>query len=50
VAGARLRGATQLDDRAGARATNPFLRCPDADAFIALKRDWPAVKQRLGLK
>jgi hydroxyacylglutathione hydrolase len=32
------------------RATNPFLRCPDLAAFIALKRDWPAVKQRLGLK
>jgi hydroxyacylglutathione hydrolase len=32
------------------RATNPFLRCADADAFLALKRDWPAVKQRLGLK
>ncbi len=32
------------------RATNPFLRCPDLTAFITLKRDWPAVKQRLGLK
>ena len=32
------------------RATNPFLRCPDLTAFIALKRDWPTVKQRLGLK
>ena len=32
------------------RATNPFLRCPDLDAFIAFKRDWPSVKQRLGLK
>ena len=32
------------------RATNPFLRCPDLAAFIALKRDWPMVKQRLGLK
>jgi hydroxyacylglutathione hydrolase len=32
------------------RATNPFLRCPDLAAFIALKRDWPTVKQRLGLK
>jgi hydroxyacylglutathione hydrolase len=32
------------------RATNPFLRCPDLDSFIALKRDWPRVKQRLGLK
>ena len=32
------------------RATNPFLRCPDLTAFLALKRDWPTVKQRLGLK
>jgi hydroxyacylglutathione hydrolase len=32
------------------RATNPFLRCPDVAAFLALKADWPAVKQRLGLK
>jgi hypothetical protein len=32
------------------RATNPFLRCPDPAAFIALKRNWPTVKQRLGLK
>ncbi|HEY7171763.1 MAG TPA: MBL fold metallo-hydrolase [Vicinamibacterales bacterium] len=32
------------------RATNPFLRAPDVDAFLAVKRDWPALKQRLGLK
>ena len=32
------------------RATNPFLGCPDLTAFLALKRDWPTVKQRLGLK
>jgi len=32
------------------RATNPFLRCPDLPAFLALKRDWPTVKQQLGLK
>jgi hydroxyacylglutathione hydrolase len=32
------------------RATNPFLRCLDLDAFLLLKRDWPSVKQRLGLK
>ena len=32
------------------RATNPFLRCSDLAAFITLKRDWSAVKQRLGLK
>jgi glyoxylase-like metal-dependent hydrolase (beta-lactamase superfamily II) len=32
------------------RATNPFLGCPDLAAFLALKGDWPTVKQRLGLK
>ena len=32
------------------RATNPFLRCPDEAAFLALKRDWPTIKQRLGLR
>jgi hydroxyacylglutathione hydrolase len=32
------------------RATNPFLRCADAAAFLTLKRDWPLVKQQLGLK
>ena len=32
------------------RATNPFLQCRDVAAFIALKRDWPTVKQQLGLK
>jgi hydroxyacylglutathione hydrolase len=32
------------------RATNPFLRCADVTAFLAFKQDWPAFKQRLGLK
>jgi hydroxyacylglutathione hydrolase len=32
------------------KASNPFLRCKDLDAFLALKRDWPNVKQRYGLK
>lgn len=32
------------------RAGNPFLRCAGVDDFLALKRDWPAVKQRLGLR
>jgi hydroxyacylglutathione hydrolase len=32
------------------RATNPFLQCSDVAAFVALKRDWPNVKQRLGLR
>ena len=31
-------------------ATDPFLRRPDLADFIPLKRDWPTVKQRLGLK
>ena len=32
------------------RETNPFLRCGDVDEFLALKREWPAYKQRLGLR
>ena len=32
------------------RATNPFLRCADVDAFLALKRDWAKTKLELGLK
>jgi hydroxyacylglutathione hydrolase len=32
------------------RATNPFLQCGDEATFITFKRDWPAFKQRLGLK
>ena len=32
------------------KKTNPFLLCPDEAAFLALKGDWPQVKQRLGLK
>jgi glyoxylase-like metal-dependent hydrolase (beta-lactamase superfamily II) len=32
------------------RATNPFLGVADEDGFLAIKRDWPALKQRLGLK
>lgn len=32
------------------RATNPFLRCADVQAFLALKRDWAATKLQLGLK
>jgi hydroxyacylglutathione hydrolase len=32
------------------RATNPFLKCADADAFLALKQNWPSVKINLGLK
>jgi hydroxyacylglutathione hydrolase len=32
------------------RATNPFLGSRDEAAFLAIKRDWPSLKQRLGLK
>jgi glyoxylase-like metal-dependent hydrolase (beta-lactamase superfamily II) len=32
------------------KATNPFLRCDDIDAFLQLKRDWPDYKRRLGLR
>lgn len=32
------------------KASNPFLRCADLDAFLALKRDWANVKQRYGLR
>jgi glyoxylase-like metal-dependent hydrolase (beta-lactamase superfamily II) len=32
------------------RLTNPFLLCADLAAFLALKREWPAYRQRLGLK
>ena len=32
------------------RATNPFLRCADVQAFLALKRDWAATTLQLGLK
>lgn len=32
------------------RQTNPFLQCSGVDAFIALKKEWPEYKKRLGLK
>ena len=32
------------------KASNPFLRCADLDAFLQLKSEWPAFKARLGLK
>ena len=32
------------------RATNPFLRCANVDAFLALKRDWSKVKLEMGLR
>lgn len=32
------------------RATNPFLRCANADGLVALKASWAQVKKDLGLK
>src|SRR5262245_25388231 len=43
-------GARPSSTMALERATKPFLRCADLPAFLALKRDWPNFKQRLGLK
>jgi glyoxylase-like metal-dependent hydrolase (beta-lactamase superfamily II) len=32
------------------RQTNPFLLCASLAEFLQLKKDWPSVKQRYGLK
>ena len=32
------------------KRTNPFLCCPDVDAFLKLKKDWPSFKERHGLR
>lgn len=32
------------------KATNPFLRCEDLQAFLRLKAEWASFKQRHGLK
>jgi hydroxyacylglutathione hydrolase len=32
------------------KASNPFLRCDDIDAFMQMKRDWAEYKKRLGLR
>jgi hypothetical protein len=32
------------------RVTNPFRQCGDVEAFLQMKRDWPAYKKRLGLR
>jgi glyoxylase-like metal-dependent hydrolase (beta-lactamase superfamily II) len=32
------------------KKSNPFLQCRDVDAFLQLKADWSAFKQRFGLK
>jgi len=43
-------GARPSSTLALERATNPFLRCPDVEAFLQLKREWPDYKKRLGLR
>jgi len=32
------------------RRTNPFLLCPDLEAFLQLRVEWPDYKKRFGLK
>ena len=32
------------------KRTNPFLLCENLEAFLKLKRDWPAFKAQHGLK
>ena len=32
------------------RKTNPFLLCPDENAFVRLKAEWPEFKKQHGLK
>jgi glyoxylase-like metal-dependent hydrolase (beta-lactamase superfamily II) len=43
-------GARPSSTLAWERAANPFLLCPDVDAFIQLKAEWPAFKARHGLR
>ena len=43
-------GARPSSTVAWERAANPFLLCPDVDAFLRLKADWPTFKARNGLK
>jgi len=43
-------GARPSSTMALERQTNPFLRCRDVEAFLALKRDWADYKKELGLK
>jgi hydroxyacylglutathione hydrolase len=43
-------GARPSSTMAWERQTNPFLRCETADDFLALKREWPVLKNQLGLK
>lgn len=43
-------GARPSSTLAWERETNPFLRCANAEAFLALKQAWPAFKASHGLK
>jgi glyoxylase-like metal-dependent hydrolase (beta-lactamase superfamily II) len=43
-------GARPSSTLALERAMNPFLRCANVEAFLALKGEWPAYRQRLGLR
>jgi glyoxylase-like metal-dependent hydrolase (beta-lactamase superfamily II) len=43
-------GARPSSTLAWERAANPFLLCPDVDAFIRLKAEWPVFKAAHGLK
>ena len=43
-------GARPSSTMAWERAANPFLLCPDLDAFLRLKADWPTFKARNGLR
>jgi glyoxylase-like metal-dependent hydrolase (beta-lactamase superfamily II) len=43
-------GARPSSTLAWEREANPFLRCPDAEAFLRLKVDWPAFKAAHGLR
>ena len=43
-------GARPSSTLALERQSNPFLRCANVEAFLQLKREWPAFKAQLGLK
>lgn len=43
-------GARPSSTLAWERDTNPFLRCPDVEAFLRLKAEWPAFKAHHGLR
>lgn len=43
-------GARPSSTLAWERVCNPFLSCPDVEAFIRLKAEWPAFKAEHGLR